>query len=213
VVGQRIEEIARAAGAGDLLIDEDLVDRRAVQIPICQRAGFVEAKRHVQSIVHVPLAEIDLRVAVDIDVLHDPPVERVVLVLDPLRDHVGDGLEGHRREAVAVVPRVLDVVAGGDLRLADAVPLAVVQIIVRAVGEELVVVAGRVAGERAIAVVVVGVVLVERAAAAIGPGKLPAEIVAVAGRLGRVRDIGESSLRRKDSPRTYSASSWRSTAK
>src|SRR5690606_5224065 len=88
-------------------------------------------------------------------ILGDAAIENVVAVPNLFRGDSPGGLEDDRRQPITVVPFVFDVLASGDPRFADAVPLRIVLIGVRPVGKREIVRAGLVAGARAVSVLVV----------------------------------------------------------
>ena len=99
-------------------------------------------------------------IPVVVDLLAEAAVEDVVGVSRAFGQRLLHVVFADGRQAVAVVPGVFGGVSGDEVGFLDAVPSAVVFVIESAVGEQAVVGAGGVAGERAVAVQVVGVALV-----------------------------------------------------
>ena len=97
-------------------------------------------------------------VAVGVEGFGDPAVLGVVDVLDRLDDGaaVAEAVDDFD-EAVAVVPEVFGDLPGGDVGPLGAIASSVILVVVRSVRQQLVVIAGDVAGVGAIAVGVVGV--------------------------------------------------------
>ena len=81
---------------------KDLVDGRAVQVAVSDRARLVRHQHEVTAVVHVPLGQFVGAVASRIDLLGNQPVKRVVRVGDLLRHHSGRGLERHLGQPLAI---------------------------------------------------------------------------------------------------------------
>jgi len=68
------------------LIGQNLVDRRSVQVPMCQVGGrvAVELEGDVAAVVNVDLLLVNDFVPVRVDLLPKPPVNDIVLVFNHL---------------------------------------------------------------------------------------------------------------------------------
>lgn len=116
VVGGRPEDFA-----GGVLVRQDHVDRRAVQVAVLGVAAFVGLQGDVLAVVEEQVDIVPgvqrVAVAVVIDVLGNPPPERVVRVLDNLRDIAQIVLLGDLGQLVAVVPGVFGFFTGGKVAI------------------------------------------------------------------------------------------------
>src|SRR5690606_27178024 len=118
-------------------------------------------------------------IAVGVHPFGNPAVPDVVIVLDLLQQGALVVAVLQAREPVTVIPGVIDVIAGGDLGTPGTVAFGVVGVVVRAIGEKLVVVAGGVAADGAVTILVVGVVFV-RLVIVVGADMLAVGAVGVA---------------------------------
>jgi len=188
VVGKGPEDVAFDRNVVDLLVGQDLVDGVAPEVAVAKLGGalgvVVELEDDLADVVlgdsrtvgerdvfgravvdEIGVVEAEGAGAVGVDGAGDPAVEVIVGILDDLSGRAGGARAlGDTDQPVAVVPLVLDHLAGGDLGAEDAVVLGIVLVVVDAVGEKLVVVADDVTAADAVAVFVVPGMKKERAA-------------------------------------------------